>query len=187
MFYLEEEEVEEITDLDEEAEWITVRKVFNVARHGNSCLYIHRKFTVTDKSPIKGCNEGEIVAVVYKKSDEYRTLFFKFYDCRKFRNPPAAYAVDSSWYYERCDQCMTVDKSKQLIKWIGSAVFNGASLIGRRIQKQFTFTTGRVKTYPWMSGTITAYDNKSKLYDVRFSDGEILKLSEKDVQINLKT
>lgn len=81
--------MEDTTDYEVDADWITRKRNFHVPLYGNACLFVGRSFTVLKESQEWNMNKGKIIAVVCKKDDRNK-LYFKVYDHEKFRTPPFA-------------------------------------------------------------------------------------------------
>lgn len=120
--------------------------------------------------PDNGWNmkRGKVTDVVCKK-DARESLWFKFYDCEKYRIPPQK---EDQYGYVLCTTFMTLAARKSIIQWEGCKEFNGKALIGRRVIKDFGL---------FYKGQVTGYDPKLKLYRIVYEDDDSEEVGEEEV------
>lgn len=167
---LEKEVNTDVEDVDHRG-FIEKRTDFVVPKFGNAALCVgktftvlpgyaqHELFTVTEDHRIKN---GIIGSVFIKANNQDpKKLWFGIYDADKNRRPPKR--ESDEWKFAKCEDFMTTNSKRRMIKWNNSN-FIGEALVGRRVCKLW----GNGKYY---RGTIVAFRGNKK-YLIRFDDGD---------------
>lgn len=174
-------------DNDDETDWdetdskgfVRKRSDFNVPKYGNAAIYIGQEFKVMEAFKKhanfvfpdgKIMERGKIASVLAKKIDRGETssssdevLYFTYYDLDKHRHPPPTGSSD--WKYVKCEDFLTINVKKKMVKWTADKDVTGVRLIGRRVCIQWS----NDKFY---RGTITNYKSSNNSYQVSFDDGD---------------
>jgi hypothetical protein len=179
-------------DVDEEG-FVKKRAKFAVNKYGNSALYIGLEFHVMPSFKkyanfIFPCGRimerGKIASVVAKKvihgessSSSDEVLFFTYYDLDKHRHPPPT--GSSEWKYAKCEEFLTTNAKKKMVKWAVGQDVKGDRLIGRRVCIEWY----NDKFY---RGTITKYKPSNNSYQVSFDDGDEKEFKENKILSSLR-
>lgn len=172
-------------DVDEEG-FVKKRANFIVPKYGNAALYIGQEFKVMEAFKNhtnfvfpdgRIMERGKVAFVVAKKmahinssSSNDDLLYFTYYDMDQHRHPPPKGSSD--WKYAKCEEFLTTNAKKKMVKWAVGQDVKGDRLIGRRVCIEWY----NDKFY---RGTITKYKPSNNSYQVSFDDGD-----EKDYKEN---